>query len=203
LLVGDFIFVKLLKLVAPFDQEILCSFADASIAIVEGETRQALSLGNLDLNEESYLRIVKEKTAALFSASAKMGALAAEAPDTQVAALRTYGLNLGIAFQIRDDTLDVTGKRNKLGKPVGNDLGQNKMSLATIFAREKLGEQYDTLCRENRAEQLLREIGALGYAMGQADRYIEQAKEALAALPHSEAREALFELADFAVSRFR
>lgn len=222
LLTGDFIFIRLLSLIAAFDSRIIQALAESCTAIVEGETLQMVSLGDTEMTEETYLRIVGQKTASLFSACAELGAVIAEGTEQRITALKEYGFNLGIAFQIRDDTLDLVGKRDRLGKPVASDLEQGKMSLATIFALKRSERTREVLfspaprppvldasllptqVRDTaQAIQLLYDTGAFEYAMQKAREYSERAKEALAILPNSEAKERLSELADFAVIRER
>jgi octaprenyl-diphosphate synthase len=203
LLVGDFVFIKFLGLLAVLDPKVIHVLADCCTAIVEGETLQMLHLGDTAMAEETYLRIVGLKTAALFSASGELGAVLAGASEDRVSALRDYGLNLGTAFQVRDDTLDLTSKRGMLGKPVASDLEQGKMSLATLFALSRSDEAEEILLSKDpaQARQLLDHTGALEYAMSKSREYSERAKEALSTLPRSEARAELSRLADFAYVR--
>lgn len=205
LLMGDYIFVKFLNLMADFDHRLMRVLARSCIEIVEGETLQMLRLGDLTMDEKSYLTIIAQKTGALFAACAESGGLLAGAPQTQVEALRHYGLNLGIAFQVRDDTLDLIGNSEVLGKPVASDLAQGKMSLATIYAARISDEARAALASADikHARDLLYETGAFDYAMQKAREYAEEAKRALLALPDSEARFCLGELADLAVVRYR
>jgi octaprenyl-diphosphate synthase len=203
LLIGDFVFVKLLSLAAGFDTNVFRVFADSCSAIVEGETLQMLYLGDTGMTEETYLSIVGRLTASLFSACGEMGALLAGGTANQVAALRDYGLNLGIAFQIRDDTLDLVGKTDTMGKPVTSDLKRGKMSLATLCALRRVEETRDDLLSWESAQvdRLLHDTGAIEYAMLKAREYSERAKESLSILPESDAKAALSELADFAFVR--
>jgi octaprenyl-diphosphate synthase len=203
--VGDFVFVRLLQLIAGFAARAIGVLADSCTAIVEGETLQMLHLGDLDMSEETYLRIVTLKTAMLFSACSELGAFVGGATGEQVAALRDYGLNLGIAFQMRDDVLDWVGEEVALGKPVSSDRQQGKMSLATIAALERSALASEILFSGDRARalDLLQEVGALGYAMRRCKEHSEQAQEAIAVLQESEAKSELIRLADYAVTRDR
>ncbi len=203
LLMGDYIFVRFLNLMADFDRRLIRILARSCNEIVEGETLQMLRLGDLTMDEESYLTIIRQKTASLFAACAEVGSLLAGAPQTQIEALRNYGLNLGIAFQVRDDTLDLIGDSEVLGKPAASDLAQGKMSLATIYAARMSDKARAALASAdiNRARDLLHETGALDYAMQKAREYAEEAKRALRALPDSAAKLWLGELADLAVVR--
>lgn len=205
LLIGDFVFVRLLRLMSGFGPRAIQVLADCCGDIVEGETLQMLHQRDLGMSEETYLKIVSRKTASLFAASTELGGALVPGPETQVEALKSYGLNLGMAFQIRDDTLDVTGKTDKLGKPVASDLEQGKMSLATIAALGRVEDADEVLYSGDlgRAVQLLKDTGALDYAEAKAREYAERAKEALAVLPSSVARTSLSTLADVAVTRER
>jgi octaprenyl-diphosphate synthase len=203
LLTGDFIFSKAMKLVARQDPRVIEVLADTCIRVVEGETRQLLTLGNLEINEAVYLEIVRQKTASLFAASAQIGGLVAGAPQDQVRALEEYGLNLGIAFQLRDDLLDLTGTPEELGKPVGVDLGQEKMSLALVHAAQGAAGpiQPDALDDMSSVMAFLQQSGSLAYARQKSCEYAEQAKKALSRLPASPAQAQLAELAEFAAER--
>jgi len=202
ILTGDFIFVKMLNLVNTFELKIRQQLTDCCAAVIEGETLQAMNQGNTAMSEDLYLEIVDKKTASLFSACARMGAIFAAGTEQETAALGTYGSNLGVAFQIRDDTLDLIGKADDMGKPVTADLGQGKMNLATIFVLNGPTEAR-FLSARNKAEaiKVLDETGALEYAMHKAEEYIDRAKAALWIFPESEVKAALCEQADFAVAR--
>jgi geranylgeranyl pyrophosphate synthase len=203
LLTGDFIFGKLMKHIGSFDARIIQVLANACVNIVEGETRQMLTLGDFDMTEETYMEIVRQKTASLFAASAETGGIMARATEQQVRTLAEYGLNLGMAFQIKDDALDYVGGSDQLGKPVALDLIQGKISLPIIAALKKTDRIIPALHAQNAREttQLLQETGALTYAMDRAQGYARKAQEALSALPHSEAKAALCQMADFAIVR--
>ncbi len=203
LLTGDFMFGKLLKLIVNMDPRILRVLADACIALVEGETRQMVYQGNGSMTEETYLQVVSEKTAALFSACTEGGAILAGASASHIGALKEYGLNLGIAFQMRDDTLDLVGEPDKMGKPIASDLAQGKMSLATLFALNTAPEARQILAAPDLKGtiQFLRACGALDYAMSRAQLYAARAQSALATLPASASKKTLSDLADFALAR--
>jgi len=203
LLVGDFVFVRLLDLIAGCETRVIQVVADCCKAIIEGETLQMVHLGDLQLSEETYLRIVELKTARLFSACCELGGLVAGASSGCVTALREYGRSLGMAFQIRDDVLDLIGDEADLGKPVTSDLMQGKMSLATIHAQQQSAEAGKGLLSDDLASEtgLLWKTGAFEYATQKAKEYAAEAQRSLVALPESLVRHELFELADFAVAR--
>lgn len=205
LLVGDFIFVRLLQWMADFAPRAIRVLADSCTAIVEGETLQMLHLRDLSMTEETYVRIVTLKTAMLFSACSELGGFVGGGTEEQITALHEYGLNLGIAFQIRDDVLDWVGKQSNLGKPTASDLEQGKMSLATIYALQQSDQAEKVLFSENGAHalRLLQDVGALDYAMRRCQEYSASAQEVLSVLPESEAKTELLRLADYAVTRDR
>jgi geranylgeranyl pyrophosphate synthase len=205
LLVGDFIFVRLLHLIAGFAPRAIRVLADCCTSIVEGETLQALHLRDPSLTEDAYLQIVTRKTAELFSTCSELGAFIGGGREEVILALQEYGLNLGIAFQIRDDTLDWVGKEADLGKPTTSDLEQGKMSLATIYALRESDRAREVLFSEDgtSALQLLQDVGALDYAMLKCSEYSKKAREALAVVQQSEAKAELLRLAEYAVIRDR
>lgn len=205
LLTGDFIFTKLFSLIATYHSKIIQALADSCVAIVEGETLQMMGLGDMSMTEEVYLKIVGKKTASLFSACAGLGGIMAGGTERQITALRCYGFNLGMAFQIRDDLLDLVGKKDELGKPVATDMDQGKMSLATIFALKRSERAREIISSKDTAKviPLLRDTGSIEYSMARARGYSEEAKEALSVLPGSEARTLLFRLADLVINRDR
>jgi geranylgeranyl pyrophosphate synthase len=205
LLVGDFIFVRLLQLISGFAPRAIRVLADCCTAIVEGETLQMLHLRDLTLTEETYLQIVRLKTAELFSTCAELGAFVAGGTEEAIQALKAYGLYLGIAFQMRDDALDWVGLQADLGKPVASDLQQGKMSLATIYALQQSEHAKTVLFAADRspALRLLQDVGALDYAMSKCQEYSEKAQRTLAFLPESEAKQELIELAEYVVRRDR
>lgn len=205
LLVGDFIFVRLLQLISGFAPRAIRVLADCCTSIVEGETLQMLHLRDLGLTEETYLQIVTLKTADLFSTCSELGAFVGGGTEQAIQALKAYGHYLGVAFQMRDDTLDWVGTEQDLGKPVASDLEQGKMSLATIYALQQSDRVRDVLFAGDpaRATRLLEQVGALDHAMAKCKEYSEKAQLSLSTLPESEAKTELLELAEYAVRRDR
>jgi len=203
LLTGDFIFLKVLNLVAGFDADVIRLLGGACIALVEGETLQTATQSESQLTEEDYLKVVGRKTASLFSACAELGAIVAGGSPEMRTALRNYGYNFGVAFQLRDDVLDLVGSSERLGKPVVRDLDQEKMSLAMIHALSETEEAHEILMSKDRDSvlDLLESTGALDYANRRTREYSEAANEQLAMLAPSGTREALSALAEFAVDR--
>ena len=205
LLVGDFVFVKVLNLIADLEPWALPVLSQACLDLVEGETRQMVAAQDSGLDEETYLSIVEQKTAALFGACGKLGALAAGAAAPQVAAMQSYGHNLGMAFQIRDDALDLAGDPDEMGKPVARDLREGKVTLAVLAAmreRPELAEAFEA-GDYGRVQMLVREAGGLDYATETARHYAQAARRALTDIPESATRQALEDLAQLAWQRER
>jgi octaprenyl-diphosphate synthase len=203
LLIGDHIFVRLLNLIADLNPRLIRVFAECCQAVVEGETLQMLHRGDRTMTEGTYLSVIAKKTALLFAACGELGGLLAEGTRDQIAALREYGYNLGMAFQIRDDALDWVGTSREMGKPVAADLGQGKASLVTIYAGSKGDIDVWSSADINRMSQMLQHTGALDYATDKARGYAESAKQALLLLTEPEATAALSRMADLAVTRSR
>jgi octaprenyl-diphosphate synthase len=203
LLAGDFVFVKLLHLAAEAGAPSIRLLAWASESLVAGETLQLLATDAPVLSEEHYMRIIGLKTAALFAACGALGALAAAGSEEQVAALREYGYQFGLAYQMRDDLLDLAGDPEQLGKPVAADLAQGKRNLAVIWAMRQsdaASAAYQSRDTES-LRQLLDDTGAIAYAMRRTQEHAARAKAALTILPQSPAREALSSLTDLAAQR--
>jgi len=205
LLVGDFVFVRLLSLLAGCTPRAIRILAGCCTAIVEGETVQMLHQGDWNMREDLCLRIIRMKTASLFAACGELGAVMAGAAEEQIAALRAYGENLGIAFQIQDDTLDLVGQEEALGKPVFLDLEHGNASIAILHALEHTKGAAEILRTGDKARvvRMLHDHGGLDYAAQKARTFAELAIAALSVLPESEARSELRRLADYAVVRDR
>ena len=192
--------------------DILGILSNASSVIAEGEVRQLAAQGKLDLPTEDYLAIIEAKTAALFEAAAEAGALSGGSEEF-APALASYGKNLGLAFQIIDDVLDYGGATSVIGKVVGDDFREGKVTLPVIIARRRgraedhefweraLNIETQTDSDLARAIHLIRSTGAAEATIAEAEAYANLAKSALKALPESKWRDALTELADFCVKR--
>ena len=213
-LVGDYLFARAFQLMVETGSlRVLDILANASAVIAEGEVLQLTVAANLATDEATYLRVVRGKTAALFAAACEVGGVIAGAPEPQVEALRTYGDALGVAFQITDDLLDYGGRAAALGKNVGDDFRERKITLPVIHAvaaatpEERAfwsrtigrGEQ-----REGDLDEALRLVarhGALAATHAAAEAHAGRARAALAALPDAPLRGHLEGLAAFVVSR--
>lgn len=216
ILVGDYLFSRSFQLmVETGNLRVLDILANASATIAEGEVLQLTVAQNLKTTEETYLKVVRGKTAALFEAACKVGGVISQADETWVNALATYGDALGISFQIADDLLDYGGATAALGKNVGDDFRERKMSLPLIKALAHAdGTEMDFWKRT--IEKGHQEDGDLEHVLSlmakhnvleetriDAVFWAEKAKQEIASLPHSEIRETLMALPDYMVSRAR
>jgi octaprenyl-diphosphate synthase len=215
-LFGDFLYLKSMALALSQDRlAIIRELCDVTLRIVEGEIDQLTKNGLVDLPEEDHFEIVRRKTAILFAGSAKIGGMLGRATPEQLDALWNYGLNIGMAFQLVDDLLDFTGQETTLGKPVGGDLREGKMTLAVIHLLGKGEPRAEALIRQIVSTRqasheewrelcgLLQQARSIDYAQRVAGEFVERAKAALHVFPPSEARDALTYLPDYVVSRDR
>jgi octaprenyl-diphosphate synthase len=213
-LVGDFLYSRAFQLMVEADRmAVMRILADTTNAIAEGEVLQLMYLRNPETDVAAYLEVIERKTAVLFAASARLGAVLARAPAPIEHALADYGLNLGLAFQIADDVLDYTADAEALGKNLGDDLAEGKPTLPVIeAARRCAGADRELLVRaiaEGGAGRvaevaaLIRGSGALDLCHRRASDYAEAALAALEVLPDSPQRQAMQVLARYAVDRDR
>ncbi|MGA2952405.1 MAG: polyprenyl synthetase family protein [Caulobacteraceae bacterium] len=213
-LVGDFLFARAFELMVETGvMRALEILARASRVIAEGEVLQLTRAHDLHLDQAVYLEIITAKTAALFAAAAEAGAVSAGVSEARSDALRDFGLNLGLAFQLADDALDYGGATETLGKNAGDDFREGKATLPLILAIARLparerpffertvGRREQTEDDFRRARELIAGAGALDATLALAADYAVRAKGALAAFPPSDWRDGLEALADFAVSR--
>jgi octaprenyl-diphosphate synthase len=214
ILVGDYLFARSFRLmVETGNLRVLDILSNAAAVIAEGEVLQLTTAQNLATDEETYTRVIRGKTAALFSAACEVGGVIAAAPEAQIAALHRYGDALGIAFQIVDDLLDYGGATASLGKNTGDDFRERKVTLPVILAHARgdaperafwarvigKGDQ-----REGDLEQamaFMRKRGALEETRVRALSIAEEAKAALEPLPRGEIARHLRDIADFVVAR--
>ena len=211
-LVGDFLYSRSFQLMVELDRmEVMQVLADTTNRIAEGEVLQLLHVRNPDTDEAAYLRVIERKTAVLFAAGTRLGALASGADAATQQALYDYGMNLGYAFQIADDVLDYTADAADLGKNLGDDLAEGKATLPLIHAmagsdaatRERLRAIVQDGDSTSMPEVLaaIHATGGLDYSRRRAMDYAVAAEAALAGLPESEALAALRGLARYAVER--
>lgn len=192
LLTGDYLFTAVYRLLAPYD-ELNGILADAATALVEGETLQAWAVKNREFTSENYYRIIALKTAALFQAAGDMGARLAGASDVEIKALREFGYNVGLAFQIVDDILDIVGDEQSLGKTAGIDIEQGR-GFASVTE-----DSDDNLVNSIKHKMLAGD--RLEKAQQQAQSLVHMAVTALSPIPESDFKAELVELATLIVNR--
>jgi octaprenyl-diphosphate synthase len=213
-LVGDFLFARAFELmVGAGSMPALEILARASRVIAEGEVLQLTRAHDLDLSQDVYLEIIRAKTAELFAAAAESGAVSAGASPDRCRALRKYGQDLGIAFQLVDDALDYSGDAGALGKNPGDDFREGKATLPLLLVMARAGvkerdfwvrtvdRREQTEADFERTRDLMRQTGALQSTLDLARSYADSAKAALADFGASPWRPALEDLADVAVAR--
>jgi len=183
----------------------------ATTVIAEGEVLQLLNMHDPDVSRESYLNVIRSKTAKLFEAAAQLGALVAGANDAQIEAAGEYGRSLGTAFQLIDDVLDYAGDASEIGKNVGDDLREGKPTLPLIYVMENGTAEQRALIRscieqgdETHFDAVLAAVtssGALDFTRREAENAARRAAEAIADLPENVYKQALLQLCSFAVDR--
>ena len=213
-LVGDFLFSRAFELmVEDGSLKVLRILSHASAVIAEGEVEQLTAQRQIDTDEEHYLEIISAKTAALFAAACRVSPVVAEASEHAELALECYGRNLGIAFQLSDDVIDYASDAETMGKGVGDDFRDGKMTLPVILAYSRGSEDDRAFWRSAisgkrvsdedlaHAIALLKSSDALTDTVERARQYARRAIDALAIFPASKAKLALTEAAEFAVAR--
>lgn len=212
-LVGDFLFARSFNLmVETGDLMVLDILARAASVIAEGEVMQLAAANDAETTRERYMEIVVAKTAALFAAAARAGAVAAGRPGVEATALETYGRELGLAFQLVDDALDYGGLSATMGKNIGDDFREGKVTLPVVFARDAGDDAERAFWRRvmggertdddfHRALSLLKRHNAIGLTLEAAREHGARARAALETLPANAYREALVDLPDFVVER--
>jgi octaprenyl-diphosphate synthase len=211
-LFGDYLFTHAFHLCSRLETTLACRWIGRATNVVcEGELTQIRERGNLDLDEATYLRIVDGKTAELCAVSCRLGAHFAGSDPARVDALEQYGRDLGIAFQIADDLLDVLGTEAETGKSLGSDLQKQKLTLPLIRLLAQSAPDEAARLREllsqpdaqtaSRLQPFFEQSDAIPYARHRAAEFAGRARQALHGLPDTPARRALAELADFAAER--
>ena len=211
-LVGDFLYSRAFQmLVGVGNLDVMQTIADTTNAISEGEVQQLANARNSNISEDVYKKVIFKKTAILFDAAAKIGAIIAEPNTDHIESLSDYGRNIGMAFQLMDDVLDYNGDSENLGKNIGDDLAEGKMTLPLIYAM-KNGKNSQKLviqeaikntnvCDLKNILTIIRETGALEYSMSCAKKHAMDAKRCLVDLPKSIEKIAMLELAEFSIDR--
>ena len=213
-LVGDYLLGQAFKMmVETASLEALRILSNAACVIAEGEVLQLSVSQDTSTTEDAYMQVIVAKTAALFAAAAEVGAVVASRPRGEQAALESYGRNLGVAFQLIDDALDYSGSTEKLGKGVGDDFRERKITLPVVLAyrrgakeernfwKRTLEEGNQTADDFGHARKLMERHGAIAGTIDRANHYGDIARDALAIFPDSELKAALLEAVDFCVTR--
>ncbi len=213
-LVGDFLLARVLSIAAKTKQmDIISVIGDVTENMSQGEIHQLIIKGNLDLSEEEYMEVIRRKTAVLIQAALRTGALIANAPKESETALSDYGLNIGIAFQMVDDLLDYTADTKALGKEIGADLREGKLTLPLVYSLKKASPQDRTSMEEIIKKEdlsikdfqylkgLLEKYGGLAYTNKLAADHVAKAKNAISIFDSSKSKDILLMLADYALAR--
>jgi octaprenyl-diphosphate synthase len=216
-LLGDYLYIRSMAMALTQDTlEVIRLLCDVTLRMIEGELYQLTKTGDIGITEEEHFEIIRRKTAYLFSGCAEIGGLLGACTPERRLALRDYGFNLGIAFQIVDDVLDYTADASTLGKPIGGDLREGKVTLPVILLLQKTGADVADLIQRVVTERsvtaeawrtirdLLARHGAVDDAFQRAVGYAHRAKQHLAAaFPPSAERDGLIALTDYVLSRDR
>jgi octaprenyl-diphosphate synthase len=213
-LVGDFLFSRAFELmVEDGNLRVLDILSGASAVIAEGEVLQLVTSNDIATTEAAYLEVINAKTAQLFAAASRIGAVLGERSEGDEKALEAYGRNLGIAFQLIDDMLDYSARQSELGKTVGDDFRDGKITLPVVLALKAADERERRFWRrtleqmEQRAEdlphaiELMRQHGTLQATLERAREYGAAARRALGAFRDGPERKALDEVIDFCLER--
>jgi octaprenyl-diphosphate synthase len=211
-LVGDFLYSRAFEMMVDVGSiRVMEILAHATNMIAEGEVLQLLNCRNADTNEESYLQVIRYKTAKLFEAAAQLGAVLNKQPVLVEQAMAHYGMHLGTAFQLVDDVLDYSASADEIGKNIGDDLAEGKPTLPLIYAMRTGTAEQTALIRHaietggleniDAVSAAIESTGAIAYTARSAASEADKAKQALAHLPPSPYRDALHALAEFSVNR--
>jgi octaprenyl-diphosphate synthase len=216
-LLGDYLYIKSMALALTHDTlDIVRLLCDVTLKMIEGELYQLTKNGDADITEDEHFDIMRRKTAYLFGGCAQIGGLLGTVSKEQEQGLREYGFNLGIAFQLVDDLLDYTGDAETVGKPIGSDLREGKVTLPLIhlqrheqdgggarLIRDIITSRSVTAEQWNELRRRLREHASIDYAYRRAVEFADGAKKHLYVFPPSPERDALLALPDYVLSRDR
>ncbi len=213
-LVGDFLLARSLSIAAETGRpEVIKTIANITQQMSQGEIHQLARIGESDLSEEEYMEIIRRKTAVLFHGACRSGALIADAPKEKEEAVSDYGFNLGIAFQMADDLLDYTSKTMVLGKEIGADLREGKLTLPVIYSLKEASPEDQIVMKKiikskdlsaydfEMLIELLRKYGGLAYTEKLSAEYVKKAKDAISIFDPSKTKEILLNIADYALVR--
>ena len=215
-LLGDYLYIKSMGMALTYDSlELVRLLCDVTLRMIEGELYQLTKTGDVDITEEEHLEIIRRKTAYLFGGCGEIGGMLGEMTPEQRTALREYGFNLGMAFQLVDDLLDYTADKSALGKPIGGDLREGKVTLPAILLLQRDGGRSSELIRGavddrtisqddwNELKSLLHEHRAIEHAYDRAVGYAASAKTCLDVFPPSPELDSLSALPDYVLARDR
>ncbi len=213
-LVGDFLFAKSFSIMVRVGSlSILQILSDATTKMAEGEVLQLVSTADMEVAEERYLEVIRSKTAVLLSAACEVGGVLGEVDDARQEALREFGLDLGLAFQLMDDALDYVADQEEFGKSRGHDLEEGKITLPLIHPlrcctdeeRQSIAYVVEKDCLDPGdfalVFDLINRYDGIGHTRQRARDYVESAKARLSIFGDSQTRQALYELADYVVTR--
>ncbi len=205
---GDYLFAKSLVLISQYENPVIARvLAETSVKMCEGEIHQISTAYSADQSWRDYFYRIERKTALLIAASCQLGAVAAGAPEKDHKRLRRFGHQLGVAFQITDDVLDMVADQTLLGKPIGGDLRQGILTMPVIYSMEKsprrqrlrelveIQDKTDDQVKE--AIEIIKEAGGIEFSFNVARKYIEKAKMNLTFLPDRPVKQTFYEIADF------
>jgi octaprenyl-diphosphate synthase len=214
ILVGDFLLARSLSISAKTgDMKVIRTIAKITENMSQGEIHQLMRKGELDISEDEYMEVIRRKTAVLFQGACRISAIITAAPNGKEKALSNYGYNLGLAFQMADDLLDYTSDTKALGKEVGADLKEGKLTLPVIYSL-KVADMKDRTRMENIIKnedfsvndfetlvELLKKYKGISYTQKMAAEHISKAKKALSIFEPSKTKEILIKVADYALNR--
>ncbi len=211
-LTGDFLYSRAFQMMVELEQmSIMKVLADATNKIAEGEVLQLLNCNNPEINEQDYMNVIYCKTAKLFEAACDISAILAKANNTEAHAIHQYGIHLGNAFQIADDVLDYTSDSQTMGKNMGDDLAEGKVTLPLIYTLNHTDKENQRLIHDAIKQghhpkmdtiiEIVQSCGAIDYALDQAHLEAKSAAQALDAISHSAYKDALILLTKLAVKR--
>jgi len=214
ILVGDFLLARSLSISAKTgNMKVIRTIAKITENMSQGEIHQLMRKGELDISEEEYMEVIRRKTAVLFQGACRISAIISDAPNEKEKALSDYGYNIGLAFQMADDLLDYTSDTKVLGKEVGADLKEGKLTLPVIYSlkvadmkdrsrMEKIiKDKYFSVNDFKTLAELLLKYKGISYTQKLASEHIKKAKEALSIFEPSETKEILVKVADYALNR--
>lgn len=209
-LLGDFLFSRACEMCVDMGGEVNKEIAAATARVCEGELRQVIERENRELGESEYLEIIRDKSGSLFGSSCYLGGFLAGCSEGEAELLRAFGLNVGIAFQIMDDLVDIIGDEGRVGKTLGSDVDKNKLTLAVIHLLRQLDDDKRVVVKgsleagggsKESLIELLESYGSVRYAKSRAQEFVDKAILSLDGLRASIAKEALIEAARFVCER--